>query len=547
MASGTRWTILNLVKAEIDQALAQVQSDLESFLEHPAEERRINAMDLLRQVWGALHMLGLDWADKLVLWSREILQQFQGGITEADMPKAEAIGYALTILGCYLDYVQIKDMAWPQLLIPALNRLRGSIGQTLLGDDVFLRHAELQSGVAPARRTMRSVDRQYVLRRARQVYQMGLVGVLRDSDDPGHIMMMQMALKKIVLVAEQAETAELVVVVLAAVEALATGVAITMSRKKWLAQIERMLKALMLSQPPVAEQWLPTALYLAALGSAGSWVARVKLSYALAERFLDQERLTTEFDLMCGPGSSVIKTVSSVISEEMAQIRDSLDLMARGVSRMGETEPMDQQIRRLSRTLLMLGQHEISQRASYWADVVARWTGEPDEDDLNGLVDMLLGVENSMTRLLKEVTPGMYTPIINQNISIHQLDQARTMLVSESRSGLSIAKRGITSYLETDFATQHLENVPETLNSVAGGLAFLGVVRGAEVLKAVARYVAERLMKWQGEPPMHEMDLLADALTSVDYYLESLEANKPVGESLFILAEQSVAEMGLNL
>ncbi len=545
MSSGTRWSMLNLIKPELDEALATIQSHLEAYLEEPAEDRRQQASQLLWQVWGALNMLGLEWADAMVMDCRTLVEAWAEapGRQDGHLPQAEAVGYALTMLNCYLDYVQIKDMAWPQLLVPAMNRVRSALGKAVLGDDLFLTDIPLRPGLAGVRKPVPDSQRQLMFRRARHVFQIGLLGVIKDSNDPGHLMMMQMALRKLMLVMTEQTLADLLMVLAAAVESLATGVAITPQRKRWLAQVERMLSALIQGKVPQESQWLPTALYLTALGSSGVTGNQIRASYALSERVLNQERLTAEYDIMCGPGSSVIKTVSSVIAEEMAQIRDSLDLMARGVSRMGETEPMDQQIRRLSRTLLMLGQHEISQRTAYWADVVARWTGEPSEDDLNGLVDVLLAVENAMTRLLKDVTPGMDAPVINQNISIHQLDQARTLLVAESRSGMSIAKRGITAYMEANWDVLQLENVVPTLVSVAGGLDFLGVPRGAWVLRQIGHFVDQRLQHLQGEPSVEVMDLLADALSSVDYFLESMEANKPMGDSILLLAEDSVREM----
>jgi len=40
------------------------------------------------------------------------------------------------------------------------------------------------------------------------------------------------------------------------------------------------------------------------------------------------------------------------------------------------------------------------------------------------------------------------------------------------------------------------------------------------------------------------METLADALTGIDYYLESMEEQKPIGEGVLDVAEQAVAELG---
>ena len=40
------------------------------------------------------------------------------------------------------------------------------------------------------------------------------------------------------------------------------------------------------------------------------------------------------------------------------------------------------------------------------------------------------------------------------------------------------------------------------------------------------------------------METLADALTGVDYYLESMEEQKPIGEGVLEVAEESVKALG---
>jgi hypothetical protein len=163
---------------------------------------------------------------------------------------------------------------------------------------------------------------------------------------------------------------------------------------------------------------------------------------------------------------------------------------------------------------------------------------------LNALVDTLMEVENAVAGLVKRVTPGADTPVNNSQISVHQLDEARALLVGESRSGLSLAKRALSAYLDSSNDLMHLTNVPSTLQSVVGGLSFLGMERGAAVLRASSRYIEVRMLASEQQPGMAELETLADAITSVDYFLESLEANKPIGESILEIAEESVAELG---
>ena len=54
----------------------------------------------------------------------------------------------------------------------------------------------------------------------------------------------------------------------------------------------------------------------------------------------------------------------------------------------------------------------------------------------------------------------------------------------------------------------------------------------------------DRLVNSKSMPPMSIIETFADAIACVDYYLESLEVNKPVSDNVFDIGEESVAELG---
>ena len=58
--------------------------------------------------------------------------------------------------------------------------------------------------------------------------------------------------------------------------------------------------------------------------------------------------------------------------------------------------------------------------------------------------------------------------------------------------------------------------MPSTLQSVAGGLSFLGLPRGAAVLQACARYIDARMLSSEQQPGMADLETLDDAVSSVD-------------------------------
>lgn len=541
---------LNLVKAEVDATLVLVQGALEAFVENRSDASPYQtALAGLEQIWGAMRLADLAGAVELSSVLLETIRRTQNAPDDVSEEILAALGNGVMVLGRYLEYVQIKEVAWPQLLMPAINQLRRANQQTSISESQFLHvEAPVEAPALPALR-LQADERRRLLGRLRLMYQTGLLGLVRDDIDAAHYHLMGRALYRLRQYVGPQPLAGLLWVAEAAVEALANGVAVNLTRKMLLGKVDRQLRLLQQEGETFCHRepdrdLLVGLLYLVGLADQGKAVTEVRAAYALEAKTLSVNQMMEEYELMCGPGGSVILTVSSVLKEEVAHIKDALDLISRGAHVEGGGMALAEQMTRVAQTLLMLGLSDISALIKRWAEQVQGWGLTPPEEELHGLVDALLGVDNAVAGLVKGVTPGMETPVINTRISIYQLDEARAMLVAESRSGLSLAKRAVTSYLEANHDRMHLTNVPSTLHSVAGGLSFLGIPRGTEVLQSAANYIERRLLQSDELPSMQAMETLADAISSIDYYLESLEANKPIGEGVLMIAEDSMAELG---
>jgi hypothetical protein len=539
---------LNLVKAEVDATLAQVEAQVGSYVEERDNPAPLMACaEGLDQVHGALRVIELAGGVELAAAMGKLMRQVQANGAQASDESFAALGQGIMVLGRYVEYVQIRQQAWPQLLLPAINQVRAALGQAPLPEGHFLALGELPPPPPMQQLELSPAQLQALVRRLRLMYQTGLILVLRDQADGPHFRMMSRACERAHQVCGQRPQALLWWVAAAMLDALQGGVALNHARKSVLGQIDRQLKALATNdgngQPD--RRLLADCLYVAGLGDPVARVGAVQQAFHLQEFCLTEAGMTAEYELMCGPGGSVIKTVATVLRDELAQVKDTLDIMSRGSKNDEESyQALADSLGRTSQTLVMLGLLDASQAVRTQAEDVRKWSGEPGQADLNALVDVLMDVENAVAGLVKRVTPGADTTVSNSRVSIHQLDEARALLVAESRSGLSLAKRAVSSYLESNRDLMHLANVPSTLQSVAGGLSFLMIARGAAVLQSCARYIEQRMLNSERQPGMADLETLADAISSVDYFLESLETNKPIGDSILEIAEESMAELG---
>lgn len=539
---------VNLIRPEVDVNLSQVEAQISSYVEDRGNPAILaNCIEEMAQVYGALRIAELPGAAELAGGLADLLRQVQERGEGAADDDFAALGQGIMVLGRYLEYVQIHQVAWPQLLLPAINQVRAALRRPPLSEGFFLHLGQLPAPAAVTRLELTPAQLNALVRRVRLMYQTSLIAVIRDQADVPHFRMMSRACERAQQVCGQRPQALLWWAAVAALDALQHGVAINPQRKLLLGQLDRQLKALATNDGngPPDRHLLGDCLYLAALAEEGERVARARKAFGLEGLCLTQAQMTHEYEIMCGPGGSVIKTVAQVLAEEMAQVKDTLDVMSRGSKNDPESyAAMADSLGRTSQTLVMLGLIDGSQALRRHADAIRGWAGAPDPQALSALVDVLMDVDNAVAGLVRRVTPGTEEAAGNPQISIHQLDEAKALLVAESRSGLSLVKRAISSYLESNRDLLHLANVPPTLQSVAGGLSFLGIARGAAVLQSCSRFIEARMMSGDEQPGLTAMETLADAISCIDYYLESLEAHKPIGESIIELAEESVSELG---
>src|SRR5690606_23907391 len=84
------------------------------------------------------------------------------------------------------------------------------------------------------------------------------------------------------------------------------------------------------------------------------------------------------------------------------------------------------------------------------------------------------------------------------------------------------------------------------LRDIRGSLEMIPLPRPARILGACARYIEEQLQQQIQTPEWSTLDTLADAITSVEYYLERLggESSEEENELLLMVAEESVEQLG---
>ena len=557
MVSGA--TSLNLVRDELFATMEEAESSLEHFIADRHNGSLLQqAVENLHQVRGTLNLIELAGAELL---AQEVLDQatdIPAGAGEERDAQLSALSNALHVLRRYLENVEAHRQEMPELLLPAINDLRQAGGQSALPESFFF---SVRLDHARPRTSPPSVDgaaRESEARRLRHMYQVGLLGFIREQNPQASLKLMGRALSRLDSLFANEPRGRLCWVGAAAVEAQVDGQLLARnSRKQLFSRIDRELKQLFVNgQYEAPRGLLKELLYLVALAdSRGPQTTALSEVFGLTPLPFTDHLLEEEYQRLAGPGQAVMRSLSSAIREELNSVKDMLDLIERGTLQSDSLNSLHALLGKLSKTLGMVGLSSAGNSLNAQLQTVASWSEEsaPQPQELHKLADAVLYVEGMVASLdrgeRREVRPTQAQPGEEaDSFALHQLNEARIVVVDEAQAGLALAKRAITAYLESGGERMHLSNVPFSLQAVRGGLWFLGQERAAQLVGACADYIQQNMFDAPHMPSEQMLETLADALSSLEYYLEAGAVMRPETQpSVLDLAAESVRALGMPL
>ncbi|HLD67394.1 MAG TPA: ferrous iron transporter B [Pseudomonas sp.] len=551
-------TSLSLVREELFATMEEAESNLEHFIAERNNGSLLQqAVENLKQVRGTLNLIELAGAELL---AQEVLDQatdIPAGAGEERDVQLSALSNALHVLRRYLESIDAHRQEMPELLLPAINDLRQAGTQPPLPESFFfsvrLDHARPATSAGP---TLDALAQHAEARRLRQMYQVGLLGFIREQNPQASLKLMVRALSRLDGLYAQEGRGRLCWIGAAALEAQVDGQLLARkSRKQLFSRIDRELKQLLVNpQYEAPRSLLKELLYLVALANShGPLVTPILELFGLTALPFTDHLLEEEYQRLSGPGQAVMRSLSSAIREELASVKDMLDLIERGIVQTDSLGTLHAVLGKLSKTLGMVGLSSAGNALGSQLQVVAGWSDAApvDSDALNRLADAVLYVEGMVASLERGERRDQRSPAVQpgqeaESFASHQLNEARIVVVDEAQAGLAMAKRAITAYLESNGDKLHLANVPFCLLAVRGGLWFLDQQRAAGLIGACADYIQKQMLETQQMPSEQMLETLADALTSLEYYLEAGAVLRPETQpSVLDLAADSVRALGL--
>ncbi|MCG7199571.1 chemotaxis protein [Marinobacter pelagius] len=561
----TKSQSFDLVKGEIEQTIKQAESSLERFQENrESGEDLQNCVDYLNQLRGIFILVELRGGTLLCQEAVAMANDVPVGANDDKNILLTTLNSALFILRRYVEYYHQQREDHPELLLPVINDLREARREKPYPESCFFEidvkerpdfcadlHLDTFEGS--------EADYEIMARRMRLTFQVALLGVLRDRNDVVSKKLFGRAARGFARLCQGAPMGQMWCLLgIVSDTMLDRAMIFTRARKRMLMRIERYAREVVYVGKVATAKDAPDSLIrdliylLYRSGSANPEVTRILSAYRLAPAEFPDSMLEAHARRLYGPGSDVLRSLSEALQDELNQLKDKLDIIERGIEPdLAELSSIADALERLANTLVMLDLNKLAGISREEAARLRKWEEDnrlPGDDELYRLADSVLGVEDAVmqivTRGITSETDALAGSRRRRDESVY-LQEAMFVVADEARSALTLAKRAITAFIESDYDKLHLANLPATLHSIWGGLQMVNDPGAANVLKRVAASIQDRLLDARQAPAHQVLEALADALTSLEYYIESIGKREDRNPDLLKLAESSLDDVGL--
>src|SRR6201996_347892 len=364
---------LDFVGRELNLTLAEARTALENYVEQPDNVTLLErCTQELHQVQGVLRVLEIYGAALLAEEMEQVAAYLlaTAGERKNQAESLDALMRAMVQLPSYLERVLAGGRDLALVLLPLLNDLRAVRGSALLSEGTLLllnlKSDRQAQPAAPAPGEAPLSVSQWG-RRLRARFQTGLIGWIRGERIEQNLEIMGTVATRLEQVATTQPVFQLWWVVGALIESLReSGNDGSISVKRLLGLADREMKRLYDQGEPRYSQHPPVELlnnvlyYIARSDCAGPRVAAVQASFRLNELLPVDESIEQERESLSAPSIKLMHTVAAAIREDLAKVKDVLDIyVRRGAGQPQELAPQVELLRKIGDTLGVLGLGEL--------------------------------------------------------------------------------------------------------------------------------------------------------------------------------------------
>ena len=544
---GATVSALSIISVELMETLRNAHLALEDCVDgRGGSAALVRAGELLHQARGALQMTetygAALLAEEMELGCRYLAALRAGKGREDGL---DALTRAMVQLPVYIERLVGGGRDIALVLLPMLNDLRAARGEPLLSEGTLLllnlspTHGKKKS----EKREGSGEDPVAVATRLRPRFQLALLGWIKGGDTTRHLETLTSVTRKLEQSATRDDMYQLWWVVSGVLESLRNGgLETSVALKRLLGQTDRQIKRIIdegieaFDSHPVDDLLNNLLYYVARSSTAGERIGEIRAAFNLSELLPGDEQVEHAREALSAPSVKLMETVASAIKEDLARVKDVLDIFVRtGMNKSSELVPQLELLKKISDTLGVLGLGELRGDIDGEIDrlkTVVERGGVASDQIILDIASTLLRVEDRLDQQLvrlivpaKDGRDGTVPDLPPQEAADYQ--QVAESVMRECIINLARIKETVGQSLASQAPSQGLDSVPSLIRGIKAGLMMLNKTRAMEVVDRVGELITLTLAgEGVARLSQKETDRMADAIVSIEYYMETVKAGR---------------------
>ncbi|TNF88587.1 MAG: hypothetical protein EP301_04615, partial [Gammaproteobacteria bacterium] len=512
MANSREHFALDWIKGELLETLNDARQALEAFVESDRDETRMRAcLTGLHQVHGTLVMLELSGVTLLADHLEQLAQKMLSGDVEDEPGASQVLMQGILELPGHLEEIRAGGADSTRGVADLINEIRAHLNEAPLAfEDAVVSIARGASAESLDR--FKEIDGTEKTRKIRAAYQQVLLSILKGESIAGSVPMLGKIAKSLQRVCQgtpheqQWEAFGEFVTSLEGHDGPLEG-----ERVKLLRRVDSEIRAL--GQHGVGSLKEPVSLELVTelLDAAEERQHENEVTSRLRDEIASAE---DEGPVVSPSGRQALSSAAGALREELLLVKDQLDLIVRaGGDSIDQLGNLIAPLKQIGSTLSLLGFENSKSIVDEQVELLnGAQEGAPlEQSALMSIAGALVQVDEN----LASFSHG------GKDEAEMIFDSAQKAVTVEARQGLDLVKQDVVDFIASEWDPRHLTDTAGRIASICGALDMIPLARASLLLSSCGDYVQTALAGGH-TPSWQEMDLFADAISGIDYYLERI-------------------------
>lgn len=532
-------TALLIIKNEIDNSIKLVETAVNTLAEEQALPFGIDdALNQFEQCTQVLALIDMPHLSQITEYSAELMRKIMAQPQQIKTSDVVTLSEGTTMLKRYIEFISLREVKVPQFLLDTLNRLEKTLGKPITKEGQTIQ--PLLDCITPNFNLPQapSLEKsQYI----HQLYKLCLNKLIKQAETPLDLQGIKLVGVYLAGMASNLPSQQywqLVNVGLSHIEELL----ITEARLRTLIQVETNIGKF-LAQPSAYQSNLSDLADILSIciSQEDDVSQHIREQLNIGDELLSDTQLQVLSRHLYGPDYETIHTISQLMTNEMAQIRNEIEYNHQNMSTQ-KTQELQLKLNQLANVFKVLNLNEAAKELIQQAEKLSQSNTLTDVASVQQLMNSILASMNSIGILERNYTSSrLQLRVNNMHISLDRLDEAHKALLTETKTLIETLTQTLSLYVQ-DPASHSLQALPEYLKELSGAALFLGSSAQQTALLTAANFAQNRLNQ-NLALDAEQVNCILNVVAGLDLLVDNLKNKQPVLQSMFDVALSSSQQL----